>query len=888
MQGWHYSPASGSIIVRNSNELTGTQQGVNPADADFRLGVGILMASGMAALGHELLWTRRMIDLLGASTESSARVFECFFLGLSLGAAFMSFLLPRIRRHWHILGWVELGVAVLSVPALLLPQWTGWIWPDLGPDRLVSWQGSAIKTLLSSFILLPPTFLMGMTLPMLIATVVTANPYDSKREILLYAANTIGGVVGLGVVVLISLHTIGSTGSMLLMMGINVGVAVRCFLRGRRDVVPAARPESLQSVTRMSLTSIDKLPLIFAFFSGAGVLSLEVLGLALANLSAPLSFYPQGSILICVILLLAAAAWLVAKIRVRPGMPVQILSVSMAATGLAAALAPTIFFHLPGVANGLFGYGDSFEQFLLVLAGTTLASLGPALLFAGTIFPAITLWSKREDSVAGRRMGLLLAVSGLGGIAGTEIAYRLLLPSFAVHVSMGVVGLFYGLASLVLGLIQKDTRSGRFLWSLTAFLAVCIVISSILVDLPVYYQAKLYKVVDLHVGREGSLAVVEDGRSRVMIFDNQYTLGGTWVTPSLRRQAHLPLLLHPAPAKVGFIGLGTGITASGALEHKAVESITAVELSALVAESAARNFDKFNHGICHNPKAKILVEDARIYLEASKDSFDVIIGDLFTPWRPGEASLSSLEEFRAVQAALREGGVFCQWIELTQWTPEQFQVAAATFRRVFGHLYLFRAGFGTGSVPVGLVGFKSGSPDWSTVASRSESERRDGHLVDPLCRHPEGVAMLYLGEFVPLREFENQINTLNNLRIELSASRQVVLIDSGTHYSGSGDPWLRLLDQQSTALADQKDLPGWLRSYPKLGALATQFEIALGANDPSAKAIAQRLMDQIPLSIRSDPGADLALWPGSVTPWQYLGLHSPFTKLGTPGNGPEK
>ena len=130
-------------------------------------------------------------------------------------------------------------------------------------------------------------------------------------------------------------------------------------------------------------------------------------------------------------------------------------------------------------------------------------------------------------------------------------------------------------------------------------------------NLPVYYNSRVFKVVDLKCGREGSLAVAEDARTnRDMIFDNQYTLGGSASTPSLRRQAHLPLLFHPAPAKVAFIGFGTGITASGALEHEAVKSTTAVELCAMVAEAAERDFGQFNHDICHASRAKVYVEDA--------------------------------------------------------------------------------------------------------------------------------------------------------------------------------------------------------------------------------------------------------------------------------------
>jgi spermidine synthase len=78
-----------------------------------------------------------------------------------------------------------------------------------------------------------------------------------------------------------------------------------------------------------------------------------------------------------------------------------------------------------------------------------------------------------------------------------------------------------------------------------------------------------------------------------MIFDNRYTLGGSASTGSMRRESHLPLLFHPSPEQVAFIGFGTGITGSGALEHRAVKSITAVELSALVAKAGERNFSQF-------------------------------------------------------------------------------------------------------------------------------------------------------------------------------------------------------------------------------------------------------------------------------------------------------
>lgn len=680
----------------------------------------------MAALGHELLWTRRMIDLLGASAESSARVFECFFLGLCLGAAAVTSRVSKPRRRWYFLGIIESGVAILCLPALLLPQWSGWIWPSLGAEKLLGWQGACLKAFLSVVIVLLPAFLMGMTLPVAAYTVARAAPQRNADEVRLYAANTLGGVFGLALVVLVFLQLFSVSGSMLAMIGINLIVAGMCFHRNRKDpIVSAPAYHSPLKTARVADKRVWVLRLGLVFLSGAGILATEILGLALANLSVPLSFYPQAAILMCVILLLAFAAWLIGRLKIQVSRSPGILAVCLAGGGLAITLIPVLFLNLPGVKSATFGYGHSFGQFLTQLMVQTFGALGPAVLIAGTIFPLLVTWQDEGAVEPGRNLGTMLAVNGLGAIAGAEIAYRVLLPAFGVHVSLGIVGVTYGLSAFALLLALRRMSLRILLFPLLAFAATCYLTSNSLTKLPIYFKANIFKLIDLRCGREGSLAVPEDNRgNRNMVFDNQYTLGGSSATASLRRQSHLPLLFHSSPSRVAFIGLGTGITASGALEHDAVKSITAIELSSLVEQAARNDFSQFNHDLFHDPRVNVYVEDARIYLEAAPGQFDVIIGDLFTPWRPGEASLSSFEQFRAARQALAPGGVFCQWIEMTQWTPEQFQIAAATFRRAFNHLYLLRNSFSTTSLLIGLLGFKDGVPDWSIVARRCEFEMR--------------------------------------------------------------------------------------------------------------------------------------------------------------------
>jgi spermidine synthase len=166
----------------------------------FRFAIGVLIASAAAALGHESLWTRRMADLLGANLESSMRVLGCFFLGLSLGAAAAAVFLPRVTRAWRAVGLIEFGIGLFSLPVMLLPELSSAIWPLLGSELLVRWQGSLLKWILSVLLIVPPSFLIGMTLPLVTLAAASAAPVRPERlrpELLLYAIYTAGGVLGL-------------------------------------------------------------------------------------------------------------------------------------------------------------------------------------------------------------------------------------------------------------------------------------------------------------------------------------------------------------------------------------------------------------------------------------------------------------------------------------------------------------------------------------------------------------------------------------------------------------------------------------------------------------------------------------------------------------------
>ena len=178
----------------------------------------------------------------------------------------------------------------------------------------------------------------------------------------------------------------------------------------------------------------------------------------------------------------------------------------------------------------------------------------------------------------------------------------------------------------------------------------------------------------------------------------------------------MPLLLTEQPREVLFLGSATGSSAGAALAHP-VQRVTLVELVPGVAE-AAPWFRASNRGVASDPRSRIVVDDARSYLRSTADRYDVIVADLFVPWRAGTGALYAEEHFRAARDHLREGGVFCQWLPLYQLTEEETHMVAATFRAVFPGAQVFRGDF-YGRFPiVGLVGWRDRAPSVAAIEAR--------------------------------------------------------------------------------------------------------------------------------------------------------------------------
>jgi spermidine synthase len=151
-----------------------------------------------------------------------------------------------------------------------------------------------------------------------------------------------------------------------------------------------------------------------------------------------------------------------------------------------------------------------------------------------------------------------------------------------------------------------------------------------------------------------AVSVIEDADGvRRLHINNREQEGSSVTRLADARQAWLPLMLHPDPKRVLFLGFGTGVTASSAVQPGL--TVDAVELLPEVVDAAA-HFVPALARADSAPGLRVVVADARRSVRAGSGRYDVIVADLFHPARSGAASLFTEEHFAAVRRRLAPGG----------------------------------------------------------------------------------------------------------------------------------------------------------------------------------------------------------------------------------------
>lgn len=672
----------------------------------YDLALGFLFfLSGALALVYEIVWFRRLHLTLGVSIFAVGAVVSAFMLGLAVGSRWASGSARLRRSPLLAFAALELGIGAYALAFPLLVGGLEAFYPTL--YRLLEGQPlglTLVRFALSFGLLLPPTFLMGASLPTVAEAAGVPPERRARRVAALYALNTTGAVVGTLVAGFVLLEHLGIRGTLLLGAGGSALVAVSAFLLARhlvsRERVGPPPEKQAGDHERPGPSPTAWLAVTAAFVAGAASIAGELVWTRALVFYVHNSTYAFSAILALYLVGIALGAALATRFVRTPAGALRALAGALAAGSLSLVGAIAAYRALPDLAAVLAGGRSlaegvtavpetsltvwSWGSALLVIFGQVAAVLLLPALFLGAVFPLALKLGGGDDAPAAGPVGRLYAVNTLGSVAGA------LAGTFVLVALLGTRGALLFVAWLPLPVAlwalgkaapSRGARAGL------AIVLVATMLGGSLAAAPAGFYRSLFAerfgpVVWFSEGISETVAVCdhEDG-SRWIQFSDGRGASGTWSHQGGWLIAHLPLLLHPDPASAAVVCFGTGNTLGAASRHP-LETIDGIELSPEVVK-AAPLFAETNHDVLDDERVRIVIEDGRSYFLSTERRYDVIATEPPLVHTAGVVNLYSRDFYELCARSLTDDGLMAVWLATWELETREMQMLVRAFTEVF-------------------------------------------------------------------------------------------------------------------------------------------------------------------------------------------------------------
>jgi spermidine synthase len=240
-----------------------------------------------------------------------------------------------------------------------------------------------------------------------------------------------------------------------------------------------------------------------------------------------------------------------------------------------------------------------------------------------------------------------------------------------------------------------------------------------------------------------------------------------------RMLGHLPALLHPRPRSVLIVGVGAGVTAGALAIHPEVERIVICEIERVVPSSARAYFGVENHHVFDDPRVELIFDDARHFLQTTRETFDIITTDPIHPWVRGGATLYSLEYLQIARAHLNPGGIVTQWVPLYETDLQSVKSELATFAQVFPDTTLWNPDLLEEGYDLVALGRVAEQPISETAidARLAAAPKVRGSLDGVLLKSANAILGTYAGRGRDVRPWlaDAEINRERHLRLQYLA-----------------------------------------------------------------------------------------------------------------------
>jgi spermidine synthase len=657
----------------------------------------LFAGSGCAALIYEIVWFQLLQLVIGSSAVSLGLMLAAYMGGLCIGSAALSRFVSKTIHPMRVYAYLELGIGVFGILALFGVPLVGRIYVVGATGGIL---GLVLRGVVAAACLLPPTVLMGASLPA-ISRWVETTPKGISWLGLLYSSNVAGAIVGcmLAGFYLLRIHDMGVATYVAAAINVVVALAALAMARGS-----ARLAEPVRTVGVVERAPGVNLVYVAIALSGLTALGAEVVWTRLLSLLLGATVYTFSIILAVFLFGLWAGSSAGSFLSRRVAEPRIALAACQVLLALAIAwTAFTIAAVLPYWPVDPWLSTSPWFNFDLDIT-RCLRAIFPATLLWGASFPLALASAAREGDDAGRITGEVYAANTAGSIVGALLFSLLLIPALGTRGSQQVL-IWLAVASAAVSLGAAGMRMKINMMRAGLALAgaglLAFGLATTVAELP--WQAIAYgrriapilrglnnafddqvKLLFVGEGMDSSVVIDQRGDQRFFYVSGKSEASSVPVDMRLQRMmGHVPALLHRAPQSVLVVGFGAGITAGAFVPYPEVKSIVICELEKLIPPASDEFFAKENYRVLHDFRTRVVYDDARHFIFTSPDKFDVITTDPIHPWVKGTSTLYSKQYYELVKSHLNPGGVAAQWLPVYESDEETVKTELATFFGVF-------------------------------------------------------------------------------------------------------------------------------------------------------------------------------------------------------------
>lgn len=764
--------------------------------------------SGFVGVLAEQIFEKMLSVVVGASTPAAATVLVVYFIGLSLGGYFASWLIKRGVSSLPGYAAAEFGVALCCLSLVLFfDPGAGWY------ESLLRWGGQApwklvgARALISSTMILPTALCLGLSFPFLSSIAARVESNATYYLAKLYCVNLLGAAFCALIAPFLLFPFIGLSGALVACFIVDSVVAFYAWrLSGSVRIVAGSTDQTLNFAWERR----DAMILIIAFFSGLLFFAMEVIWTHLVSVVIGTSVYAFSSMLFVVLIGLALGCIQIARKSNKGAAPLRLHGLFFLCASV--MLVQVAFWPLgPEGIMRLGRFAFSFYSGELVRLTILIALLLPATYAYGMIYPSLFQEKRFERRGSGILIGYMTGANAMGCVLGAALATFLLIPRIGSEWtlrSVTIVLVFCGIAVLWMERDSKNLRQAFVAGPLLAVLAV---------GLPAWNRQALTSGANVYFGHGGQASAPAPSatvaaasvmppastspaaiNSFRLVFFHEHSYGGITTiieTHETDQSVHHVLLTNgkfqgddseQQDAQIAFalipaihlktrhnalvIGCGTGHSAAvvNALDFS---SIDLAEISPGILVAAGSQFAKLNEDVLKSPKVAVHLEDGRNFLLSRSTRYDQITIELTSIWFAGATNLYSRDFYELAKRHLQPGGVFQQWFQLHHIGPKEVESIMGTLRASFPYVSAWL--FGGQGVLLATMEPQQIQPDAVALAT-AYLRRRSPNDDTARRKMNEVLASRLLGTAASTRLAESRspvINTDWNRWIEFSTPR---------------------------------------------------------------------------------------------------------------------